>query len=175
MLSSSSFFYWILFITSQAFLLIPQTWAHISQLLISDDFISMTNDFVFVFVLIIIISLLVLFLANMKVNILEKSLYSISHEFLYISLFLHFIYFCISSKYIFLINFCFSVFLSSSVFILSLTLTLFLYHYHHHGNITITITDIIIIIIIIILLTLQSSVTFSFFHQYYHTHYQLTE
>ena len=130
-----------------------------------DDFISMNN--VFVFVLIKINFLLVLSLAIMKITILEKSPFSISDEFLYFSLFLHFIYFCISSKYIFLINFCFSVFLSSSVFIFSLTL--FFYHYHH-GNITITIiiTDIIIIIIIVILLTLQSSVTFSFYHQYYH-------
>ena len=59
-----------------------------------DDFISMNN--VFVFVLIIIIFLLVLSLANMKNKILEKSLFSISDEFLYFSLFLHFIYFCIS-------------------------------------------------------------------------------
>ena len=88
-----------------------------------DDFISMNN--VFVFVLIILILLLVLLLANMKMNILEKSLISISHEFLYFSLFLHFIYFFISSKYIFLINYCFSVFLSSGVFILSQTLLLF--------------------------------------------------
>ena len=63
-----------------------------------------------------------LLLANMKINILEKSLFSISDEFLYFSLFLHFIYFCISSMYIFLIN---SVFLFSSIFILSLTLILF--------------------------------------------------
>ena len=80
---------------------------------------------VFVFVLMIIIFLLVLSLANMKMNILEKSPFSISHGLLYFSLFLHFIYFCISSKYIFLINFCFSVFLFSGVFILSLTLILF--------------------------------------------------
>ena len=86
-----------------------------------DDFISMSNVFVFVFVLIIINFLLVLLLANMKMNILEESPFSISHEFLY------FIYFCASSKYIFLINYCFSVFLFSSVFILSLTLTLFLF------------------------------------------------
>ena len=86
-----------------------------------DDFISMNN----VFVLIILILLLVLSLANMKMNILEKSLFTFSHEFSYFSLFLHFIYFCISSKYIFLINFCFSVFLSSGVFICSQTLILF--------------------------------------------------
>ena len=73
-----------------------------------DDFISMNN--VFVFVLIILIFLLVLSLANMKMNILEKSPFSISDEFLYFSLFLHFIYFCISSKYIFLINYCFFCF-----------------------------------------------------------------
>ena len=90
-----------------------------------DDFISMNN--VIVFVLIIIIFLLVLLLTNMKMNILEKSPFSISHELLYFSLFLHFIYFFISSIYIFLINYCFSVFLSSGVFILSLTLTLFLF------------------------------------------------
>ena len=115
MLSSSSFFYWILFITSQAFLLIPQTWPHISKLLISDYFITMTDDFVFVFVLIIIVfvSLLVLLLANMKINILEKSPFSISDEFLYFSLFFHFIYFLyllqihISHKFLF---FCFSLF-----------------------------------------------------------------
>ena len=88
-----------------------------------DDFISMTD--VFVFVLMIINFLLVLSLANMKMNILEKSLCSISDEFLYFSSFLHFIYFCISSIYIFLINFYFSVFLFSGVFILSLTLILF--------------------------------------------------
>ena len=84
-----------------------------------DDFISMNN--VFVFILIIIILLLVLSLANMKINILEKSLSSIFHEFLYL------LYFCISSKYIFLINYCFSFFLSSSIFILSLTLILFFF------------------------------------------------
>ena len=66
-----------------------------------------------------------LLLANMKMNILEKSPFSISHGLLYFSLFLHFIYFFISSIYIFLINYCFSVFLSSGVFILSLTLILF--------------------------------------------------
>ena len=69
--------------------------------------------------------MLVLLLANMKMNILEKSLFSISDEFLYFSLLFHFIYFCISSIYIFLINYCFSFFLSSGVFILSLTLILF--------------------------------------------------
>ena len=74
----------------------------------SDDFISMNN--VFVFVLIIITFLLVLSLANIKMNILEKSLFSISDGLLYFSLFLYFIYFCISSKYIFLINFCFYCF-----------------------------------------------------------------
>ena len=73
-----------------------------------EDFITMNN--VFVFVLIIIFCLLVLSLANMKMNILEKSLFSISDEFLYFSLFLHFIYFCISSKYTFLINFVFLFF-----------------------------------------------------------------
>ena len=52
-----------------------------------DDFISMNN--VFVFVLIITILLLVLSPANMKMNILEKSLLSISHEFLYFSLLFH--------------------------------------------------------------------------------------
>ena len=78
-----------------------------------------------VFVLIILILLLVLLLANMKMNTLEKSLFSISHEFLYFSSFLHFIYFCISSIYIFLINYCFSFFLSSGVFILSQSLILF--------------------------------------------------
>ena len=88
-----------------------------------DDFISMSN--VFVIVLIIIISLLVLLLANMKMNILEKSPFSISHGLLYFSLFLHFIYFCISSIYMFLINYCFSDFLFSGVFILSQTLIFF--------------------------------------------------
>ena len=90
-----------------------------------DDFISMSNVIVLVIVLITNIFLLVLSLANMRMNILEKSLFSISHEFLYFSLFLHFIYFCVSSKYIFLINYCFSYFLFSGVFILSLTLILF--------------------------------------------------
>ena len=90
-----------------------------------DDFISMNN--VIVFVLIILILLLVLLLANVKMNILEKFLFSISDGLLYFSSFLHFIYFCISSMYIFLINFCFSFFLSSGVFIFSLTLTLFLF------------------------------------------------
>ena len=84
----------------------------------------MKNVFVFVFVFLIIISLLVLLLANMEIATLEKYLFSISHKFLYFSLFFHFIYFCISSLYIFLINFCFSVFLSSGVFILSPTLSL---------------------------------------------------
>ena len=89
-----------------------------------DDFISMNN--VFVFVLIIIIFLLVLSLANMKMNILEKSPFSISHELFYFSLFLLFVYFCISSIYIFLINFWWiSVYLSSGVYIVSLTLILF--------------------------------------------------
>ena len=64
----------------------------------------------FVFVLMTITFLLLLLLAIMKINILEKSLPSISHEFLYFFLFLYFIYFCISSKYIFLINFCFLIF-----------------------------------------------------------------
>ena len=73
----------------------------------------------------IIIFLLVLSLANMKMNILEKSPFSISHGLLYFSLFLHFIYFLISSIYIFLINYFFYFFLSSGVFILSLTLILF--------------------------------------------------
>ena len=73
-----------------------------------DNFISMSNVFVFIFI--IIIFFLVLLLANMKINILEKSLFSISHEFLYFSLFLHFIYFWISSICIFLINFCFLFF-----------------------------------------------------------------
>ena len=90
-----------------------------------DDFISMNNVIVFVIVLIIIILLLVLLLAYMKMNILEKSPFSISDGLFYFSLFLHFIYFCISSIYIFLINYCFSFFLSSGVFILSLTLILF--------------------------------------------------
>ena len=80
---------------------------------------------VIVFVLIIIFFLLVLSLANMKMNILEKSPFSISDEFLYFPLFLHFIYFCISSIYIFLINYCFSFFLSSGVFIFSQTLIFF--------------------------------------------------
>ena len=83
---------------------------------------------VFVFVLIIIISSLVLLHANMKMNILEKSPFSISVEFLYFSLFLHFNYFCISSIYIFLINFCFSVFLSSGVFI-SVSVSFYLFFY----------------------------------------------
>ena len=52
-----------------------------------DDFISMNN--VFVFVLIIILSLLVLLFANMKMNILEKSSFSISHGLLYFSLLFH--------------------------------------------------------------------------------------
>ena len=95
-----------------------------------DDFISMNNVFVFV---LIIISLLVLLLANMKMNILEKSLLSISHKFLYFSLFLHFIYFWISSKYIFLINFCFSFFLFSSIFVFSLTLMLFFFFSFFHS------------------------------------------
>ena len=78
-------------------------------------------------VLIIIICLLVWLLACMKMNVFDKSLFLISRQcVVYCSLFLHF--FCISSIYIFLINFCFfcfSVFLSSGVFILSLTLILF--------------------------------------------------
>ena len=98
----------------------------------SDDFIGRNN--VFVFVLIIIILLLVLSLANMKMNILEKFLFPISDEFLYFSLFLHSIYFCISSKYIFLINYCFSVFLSSSVFICSQTLILFFFLSFLHSD-----------------------------------------
>ena len=87
-----------------------------------DDFTSMNN----VFVLLIIISLLVLLLANMKIAILEKYLFSISDDFLHFFLFFHFIYFCISSIYIFLINFSslFLLFLFSSIFILSLTLSL---------------------------------------------------
>ena len=78
-----------------------------------------------VFVLMMIILLLVLSLANMKMNILEKSPFSISHGLLYLSVFFHSIYFCISSIYIFLINYCFSFFLSSGIFILSLSLILF--------------------------------------------------
>ena len=89
----------------------------------------MNNVIVFVIVLIIIISSLVLLHANMKMNILEKSLFSISDEVLYFSLFLYFIYFCISSTYIFLINYCclFSFFLISDIFILSQTLILFFF------------------------------------------------
>ena len=83
---------------------------------------------VIVFVLIILILLLVLSLANMIMNILEKSPFSISHKFLYFSSFFHFIFLhYFSSIYIFLINCCFSVFLSSGVFILSLTLILFFF------------------------------------------------
>ena len=91
-----------------------------------DDCTSMSNVFVFVLI-IMFIFLLVLSLANMKIAILEKSLFPISHEYLYFSLFLHFIYFWISSKYIFLINYYFFVFLFSSVFILSPTLSLILF------------------------------------------------
>ena len=81
---------------------------------------------VFVFVLIILFFLLVLLLANMKMNILQKSPFSISHKFLYFSVFFHFIFLhYFSSIYIFLINCCFSVFLSSGVLILSQTLILF--------------------------------------------------
>ena len=96
-----------------------------------DDFISMNN--VFVFVIIIIICLLVLSLANMKINILEKFLFSISHVFFYFSSFLHFIYFWIFSLYVFLINFvfCFSLFWclnfvssSNSLFYLFISFTL---------------------------------------------------
>ena len=87
-----------------------------------DDFISMSN--VIVFVLIILILLLVLLLAYMKMNILEKSLISISHDIFISSLFLHFFFilFCISSKHIFLIIFCLSVFLSSSIFTFSFSM-----------------------------------------------------
>ena len=87
--------------------------------------ISLSN--VIVFVLMIIINfLLVLSLANMKMNILEKSPFSISHVFLYFSVFFHFIFLhYFSSIYIFLMNFCFSFFLSSGVLILSQTLILF--------------------------------------------------
>ena len=63
-----------------------------------DDFISMGN--VFVFVLIIIICLLVLSLVSMKMNILEKFLISISHEFLCFSLFFHFFIF-VSPPYLY--------------------------------------------------------------------------
>ena len=95
-----------------------------------DDFISMNN--VIVFVLIILILLLVSLLANMKIDILEKSPFSISHKFLYFSLFFHFIFLhYLSSIYIFLINFCFSVFLSCGVLILSLTLILFFFSFFH--------------------------------------------
>ena len=94
-----------------------------------DDFISMNN--VFVFVLIIIISLLVLLLANMEIATLEKYLFSISHKFWYFFLFFHFIYFCISSIYIFLINFCslfcFSLFWYLHFVSNSFTLILFLF------------------------------------------------
>ena len=70
---------------------------------------------IIVFVLIIIISLLVLSLANTKIDILEKidwspSFFSISDELLPFSLFFQFIYFWISSKYLFLINYCFLFF-----------------------------------------------------------------
>ena len=92
-----------------------------------DDIISMNNVFVFVLtIIIIIIFLFVLSLAYMKINVLEKSLYLISHQFFYLSFFSYFFIFCISSIYISLINFCF-LFLSSSVFIFSLILFLFLY------------------------------------------------
>ena len=73
----------------------------------------------FVFVLITIICLLVLLLANMEINILEKSILFFSHDFLYFFIFSFFLfsyllYIHISDKFLF---FCFSVFLSSSIFI----------------------------------------------------------
>ena len=118
-----------------------------------DDFISMSN--VIVFVLIIIILLLVLLLANMKMNILEKSLFSISHGLLYFSLFLHFIYFCISSIYIFLINFCFSFFLSSGVFILSPTLVLFFVSF---------LPSLSLLVFLFVILSFSFSFSFSLYH-----------
>ena len=91
-----------------------------------DDIISMNNVFVLTIIIIIIISLFVLSLAYMKINILEKSLYLISHQFFCLCFFSYFFIFCISSIYRSLINFSF-LFLSSSVFIFSLILFLFLY------------------------------------------------
>ena len=52
----------------------------------------MSNVIVIVIVLIRIIFLLVLSLANMKINIFEKSLFSISHELLHFSVFLLFFF-----------------------------------------------------------------------------------
>ena len=120
-----------------------------------DDFISMNN--VFVFVLIIIIFLLVLLLANVKMNILEKSPFSISHELFYFSLFLLFVYFCISSIYIFLINFCFSFFLSSGVFICSQTLILFFFLSFLHS------LSLLVFLFVILSLSLLVCITVSHF------------
>ena len=72
----------------------------------------------FVFVLIIIISLPVSSLAYMKMNIFEKSLFSIFLYFFYFSLFLHFLFLYLLYILIF-DKFLFFVFLSSSVFICS--------------------------------------------------------
>ena len=121
-----------------------------------DDFISVNN--VFVFVLIILISLLVLSLANMKMNSLEESLFSISDKFLYFSSFLHFIYFCASSKYIFLINFCFSLFLFSGVLILSLTLTLILFFVSFFHSLSL-----LVFLFVILFLSLLVCITVSHF------------
>ena len=94
-----------------------------------DDFTSMNN----VFVLMIFISLLVLLLANMKIAILEKYLFSISDEFLYFFLFFHFVFLYllsvhISDKFLF---FCFSLFwclhFVSNSFTLSVCLYFFLW------------------------------------------------
>ena len=121
-----------------------------------DYFISMNNVIVFVFI--ILISLLVLLLANMKMNILEESLFSISHKFLYFSSFLHFIYFCASSKYIFLINYCFSLFLFSGVFILSLTLTLILFFVSFFHSLSL-----LVFLFVILFLSLLVCITVSHF------------
>ena len=116
------------------------------------------REFSRIFILIIIIFLLVLLHANMKMNILEESLISISVEFLYFSLFLHFIYFWISSIYIFLINYCFSVFLSSGVFICSQTLILFFFLSFLHS------LSLLVFLFVILFLSLSHLVCISVSH-----------
>ena len=102
-----------------------------------DDFISMNN--VIVIVLITIISLLVLSLAYMKMNILEKFLLLISDKFIDFSVFLFFIFFIFYHLYIRVSDIIvFSVFLSSSIFIFCLTLTLFCFFHFYSVSLSVT-------------------------------------
>ena len=119
-----------------------------------------SSDLVFVIVLIIIILLLVLLLANMKMNILEKSFFSISDEFLYFSSFFHFIYLLSPLNTYFWQILVFSFYISSSIFILSLNLTLILFFVSPFHSLSLLV---FIFVILLLCLSLLVCITVSHF------------